>query len=364
MFPHRGSGVSRKETRANNRCEEEFLLVDASGAPVGLAQEAAGGEVQLELKEEMLETGTDPCLAIAELDAEVRRQRGLAGIAAEAAGARLAALATSPLPVTSSVTAAFRYRRIAAEYGLTAREQLTCGCHVHVQIGDGEEGVAVLDRIGRWLPVLLAMSANSTFWNGVDSGYASYRSQVWQRWPTSGPTGMFGTAAAYRQAVDALVATGSALDPKMVYFDARLSERYPTIEIRVADVCLRAEDAVLIAVLSRALVETAARDAAAGRPIATVRPEILRGAGWRAGRAGLRGPLVHPWRLTQAPAAEVVGALLDYVRPVLVEADEDGPVAAAWQRLLSRGSGAEEQRLWAVDGPAAVVEAAVLATRS
>jgi carboxylate-amine ligase len=342
--------------------EEEFLLVDDVGAPVGLAQEAAGGGVQLELKEEMLETGTDPCLTLGELDADVRKQRRVAAMAAASAGARLAALATSPLPVTSNVTAAFRYRRIAAEYGLTAREQLTCGCHVHVQVADDEEGVAVLDRIGPWLPVLLAMSANSPFWNGVDSGYASYRSQVWQRWPTAGPTGTFGSAAAYRQVIDDLVATGSALDRAMIYFDARLSERYPTLEIRVADVCLRAEDTVLIGALARALVETSAREAADGFPLPGVRPEVLRGAGWRAGRAGLRGPLVHPVRLRQVPAGEAVAALIDHVRPVLAETGEESTVSAAWQRLLNRGSGAEEQRFWAVDGVAAVVAGAVEAT--
>lgn len=342
--------------------EEEFLLVDETGAPVGLAQEAAGSGLQLELKEEMLETGTEPSLGIEQLDAEVRRQRLVAASAAQAAGARLAALATSPLPVTSSVTAAFRYRRIAAEYGLTAREQLTCGCHVHVQVADDEEGVAVLDRIGPYLPVLLAMSSNSPFWNGVDSGYASYRSQVWQRWPTAGPTGAFGSAAAYHQVVDSLIATGAALDPAMIYFDARLSQRYPTLEIRVADVCLRAEDTVLLAALARGLVETAAREAAEGVPAPVVRPEVLRGAGWRAGRAGLRGPLVHPERFTQVPAAEAVGALIEHVLPVLVEAGEDQAVAAAWQRLLTRGSGAEEQRIWAVDGVNAVVAKAVAAT--
>ncbi len=342
--------------------EEEFLLVDEGGSPVGLAQEAAGGGVQLELMEEMLETGTEPCLTLEELDSDVRHQRLIAAAAAEAAGARLAALATSPLPVTSSVTAAFRYRRIAAEYGLTAREQLTCGCHVHVQVADDEEGVAVLDRIGPWLPILLAMSSNSPFWNGVDSGYASYRSQVCQRWPTSGPTGTFGSAAVYHQVVDALVATGAALDRAMIYFDARLSERYPTLEIRVPDVCLRAEDTVLVGALARALVETAARGAADGVPLPAVRPEVLRGAGWRAGRAGLRGPLVHPELFTQVPAAEAVGALIDHVRPVLAEAGEESTVAAAWQRLLARGSGAEEQRFLAVDGVRAVVAGAVAAT--
>ena len=157
----------------------------------------------------------------------------------------------------------------------------------------------MLDRIGPWLPVLLAMSANSPFWNGVDSGYASYRSQVWQRWPTAGPTGTFGSAAAYRQVIDDLVATGAALDRAMIYFDARLSERYPTLEIRVADVCLRAEDTVLIGALARALVETSAREAADGVGVpdgaagGAARRRLAGGACRAEGSAGASAP-PHP----------------------------------------------------------------------
>lgn len=342
--------------------EEEFLLVDAAGAPVALAREVANGQVELELKEQMLETATEPCLTLEELTSEVSRQRGVAAAAAGAAGVWLAALATSPQPVTSNVSARFRYHRIASEYGLTAREQLTCGCHVHVQIADAQEGVAVLDRIGRWLPILLALSANSPFWQGEDSGYASYRSQVWQRWPTAGPTGHFGSAKAYRELVDGLVASGAALDRAMIYFDARLSERYPTVEVRVADVCLRAQDAVLIAVLTRALVETCAREATDGSPPPLVRPEILRAAGWKAGRAGLRGPLVHPVELGLVPAAHAVAALLSYLLPVLTEQGELDDVTVAWQHLLARGTGAEEQRSWAAEGLSKLVERAVAAT--
>lgn len=342
--------------------EEEFLLVAEDGSPVALAQAAVTGAVQLELKEQMLETGTEPCLQPPDLHREIRRKRRAAASVAEAAGARLAALATSPLPVTSSVTARFRYHRIAAEYGLTAKEQLTCGCHVHVRVADDDEGVAVLDRIGPWLPVLLAMSANSPYWQGEDSGYASYRSQVWQRWPTAGPTGPFGTGAHYREVVAGLVTSGAALDSAMIYFDARLSQQHPTLEIRIPDVCLRADDAVLLAILARALVETAARAAAGTAPPMQTRPELLRAATWRAGRAGLRGSLVDPLTRELAPAADVVTALLDHLRPVLAEQSETELVADAWQALLGRGTGAEEQRSWAADGLEQVVERAVLAT--
>jgi len=155
---------------------------------------------------------------------------------------------------------------MAELFGLTAHEQLTCGCHVHVGISDADEGVAVLDRVGPWLATLLALSANSPFWQGRDSEYASFRYQVWGRWPSSGPAGPFGTSRAYRETIEQMVDSGTLIDPGMVYFDARLSERYPTVEIRIADVCLRAEDAVLVAALARA-DRTAAPGRLAGQPV-------------------------------------------------------------------------------------------------
>ena len=173
----------------------------------------------------------------------------------------MAALATSPLPVVPELTPSPRYHAMNERFGLTTTEQLTCGCHVHVGVADDEEGVAVLDRIRIWLPVLLAISANSPFWQGRDTGYASFRSQAWTRFPTAGATEIFGSAAAYHARAEALVASEVLLDHAMIYFDARLSHKYPTVEIRVADVCLHAEDSVVVAGLARALVETAAREA-------------------------------------------------------------------------------------------------------
>ena len=152
------------------------------------------------------------------------------------AGVRAVALGTSPLPVTPETTPNPRYERMGRLYGLLQQEQLTCGCHVHVSVASDEEGVAVLDRIRVWLPVLVAMSTNSPFWQGRDTGYAGYRTQVWARWPSAGPVEVHGSPAAYRALVESLLATGAVLDQGMVYFDARLSASYPTIEVRVPDV--------------------------------------------------------------------------------------------------------------------------------
>ncbi|WP_136519666.1 carboxylate-amine ligase [Cellulomonas telluris] len=359
--------------------EEEYLLVGADGAPVGAAAAAVqayelrrgpadpqpqpGGGLETELKEQQLETGTHPCEDLGALTDEVRAGRARARDAAEAVGVRLAAVATSPVAASGSLSHSARYHRMAQEYALTAREQLTSGCHVHVAVADDEEGVAVLDRIGPWLPVLLGLSANSPYWRGEDSGYASFRSQVWNRWPTAGPTAPFGDAAGYRRVVEELLATGAALDHGMLYFDARLSHRYPTVEIRVADVCLRADDAVLVAALARGLVETAAREAADGVPPAVDRVERLRAATWRAGRSGLSGDLVAPPAFTPAPAREVVRALLDHVRPALDEAGDTGRVEELLDALWVRGTGAVQQRAWCrAGGLRAVVDGAVAAT--
>src|SRR6266516_315467 len=218
-----------------------------AGPVAGDAAQALDFELQRQV-----ETNTQPRRALEELAREVRRCRALAAEAAGRAGAQVAALATSPVPVEPEIVAKGRYLKMAEAFGLTAHEQLTCGCHVHVEISSAEEGIAALDRIGPWLAILLALSANSPFWQGRDSSYASFRYQVQGRWPSSGPTEVFGNARAYQETVRQMVRTRTLLDPAMVYFDARLSERYPTLEIRIADVCLHADDAVLIAALARA----------------------------------------------------------------------------------------------------------------
>jgi carboxylate-amine ligase len=233
---------------------------------------------------------------------------------------------------------------MAEAYGLTAHEQLTCGCHVHVGISSADEGVAVLDRIGPWLAPLLALSANSPFWQGQDSSYSSYRYQAWGRWPTSGPTGRFGSAEAYHRTLREMVQTGAILDTGMVYFDARLSEHYPTIEVRIADVCLRAEDAVLLAGLIRALVETEARAERAGQPAPPARVELLRLAGWRASRSGLDDTLISPVTGQPEPAPAVIRQLTDHVRDALADAGDEDTVADLLGAVLTRGNGAAFQR--------------------
>lgn len=329
--------------------EEEFLLVDPeTGVPQpsgqGMRSHRLGGRLSRELQLEQIEICTKTRSSLADLADDLRRARRIADTAARRNGARIAAVGTSPLPVIPSGTPNPRYDAIMDKAGLTAREQLTNGCHVHVSIASEEEGVGILDRIRIWLPVLTALSANSPFWDGQDTGYCSFRSQVWGRWPTTGPTEIFGTAAAYRRHVRSLLDTGVPLDEAMIYFDARLSSHHPTIEIRVADVCLHDSDAVLLAALTRALVETAAQQWQAGQPPEAVPADIVRLAGWRASRYGLEQDLLHPMTSKPCPARSVIEALIDHVQPALVEAGDDVMAKELLEELLSRGTGAQQQR--------------------
>jgi carboxylate-amine ligase len=228
-------------------------------------------------------------------------------------------------------------------FGETARNGSTCGTHVHVAIDSPEEGVAIIDRIVPWLPVLVAIGANSPFAGGRDTQYASWRSQAWTRWPSAGATEAFESLEGYREASRMLMMTGAAGDEGMLYFDARLSVQHPTVEIRVLDACTNHEDAVLAAALVRGLVVTASREWADARPLDRWRAETLRASHWRAARMGLGNTLVHPLERELHPARDVLGALVDHVREALEEAGDVDRVTEGVDRVL-RAGGATQQR--------------------
>ena len=143
-------------------------------------------------------------------------------------------------------------------YQIVARQQVICGCHVHVGIADRDLAVAVMNRVRPWLPALLALSANSPYWQGLDTGFASYRLQVWQRWPTSGMPPELADRQEYDELVDDSTTVDAIEDATFLYWYVRPSARYPTLEFRVCDVCLDVDDAVALAGLVRALAWTCA----------------------------------------------------------------------------------------------------------
>ena len=337
--------------------EEELLVVDPrTGRPVPLAADVLAADprdenagladrpVEGELMRQQVEVQTRPCATLAELSDEIAGERATVADLAAGQGVAVAPLATSPFDVDHVLTSKTRYRRLVERFGPIVAAQLVCGCHLHVVVSSRDEGVGVLDRIRPWLAPLLAISANSPYWRGQDTGYASYRSPVWSRWPSAGPTEEFGSAQAYDRAVQALVDSGGALDQAGTYFDVRLAVEHPTVEIRVADVCLDVDSAVLLGALARGLVEWAVAGWEARQPIPAVRTELLRAASWRAARFGLTADLLDPASLRPAPAADVVWRLVELVRPALVGYGDEAYVEKLVEQVLANGTGSQRQR--------------------
>ena len=234
-----------------------------------------------------------------------------------------------------------RFRDMAETFGQVARRGTTCGMHVHVAIDSPEEGVRCIDRITPWLPILLAVSTNSPYEEGRDTGYASWRTQLWSTWPSAGPTEPFGSHDGYRRACERMMASGAARDPGMLYFDARLSVEHPTLEVRVLDAVTDPEDVGLLTALVRALVETAANGWPEALPV--WRAEELRAARWRASRYGLADRLLDPVTHALRPAREAPSSLVDLVADRLEEAGDSERVARGVERVLG-ATGASRQR--------------------
>ena len=282
--------------------EEEFVLLDPStGATVLAGPELVrmlGGEpgVQQELMRFQVETGTRACTSLDDLGGELIRLRLLAAAAAASLGCRLVASGVAPYhtPGLAAVTGQPRYQELARRYAPVVADAGTCGCHVHVGVPSRDLGVQVLARLRPWLAPLLAVTANSPIADGHDTGWVSWRYMIQARWPTAVPPAAWPDAAAYDAAVRRLIGRGAALDERSVYFLARLSPRYPTVEVRVADVCLDAGTAVLLAGLTRALVATALAEARRGTPVAAPLARQVAAALAAAARRGLAGAGVEP----------------------------------------------------------------------
>ncbi|MFF1411490.1 glutamate--cysteine ligase [Streptomyces sp. NPDC058289] len=342
--------------------EEEYLLVDpGTGLPTprvedvrrtaGIGPLAERGEVQDELLQAQIEVATPVCSSLDEVGGHLLRLRHAVTSAAEANGCRIAATGAAPLrgSLPVPVTPTQRYLRMEGEARQLVDEHLICGMHVHVAIPDAGTGVAVLNRIRGWLPTLVAMSGNSPLWEGRDTGFASWRTIVFGRWPVSGPPPVFDGFTGYEQRLEALVVSGMIADRHQAYWQARLSDRYPTVEVRCLDVQLRPDDAVMLAGIVRALVTTAIAEEKAGAPLAAIDPELLQAANWHAARHGLNGTLVDPYGRPHS-SGDVLCSLLRHITPALEDAGDLREVSALVHRLLQEGTPADRQRRALAEG--------------
>jgi carboxylate-amine ligase len=327
--------------------EEEYLVADAVtrrplAAGAAIIGQLPGAEFHHAFAATQAEFATPACGDLTSLHRELDRGRTTLAQAARGHGALLVASGTPPLgrPGPPPVTAKQRYQNVAAVYGALAEDHGVCGMHVHVGVPDADQAIRASNHVRPWLPALLALSANSPFFDGRDTGHASWRTAIWSRWPVCGVPPRFHSAAAYDDLVARLVAADVITDPGMVYFYVRPSRHAPAVEVRVADVAATLEEALLQAALTRALVGTALVTTPGDGP-----PDVvLRIACARAAAAGLDGVCLDAVSGRPCTGWELVEGLVAHVRPALRDVGDLAFVEHCLSWLRKSGGGAARQR--------------------
>jgi carboxylate-amine ligase len=358
------------EVGATFGIEEEYHLVDPATLALRPTPELAaaalrkeiGPRIHAEIATTQIETVSGVCATLAELRAELVAARTDAAQAAARVGVAVLPASTHPFGGWQQqvITSAPRYEAMVERWAGLASQQDICGCHVHVGVPDVETAVIVMDRAAPYLALLLAMTGSSPFHDGVDTGYDSFRTIWWSRWPTTGIPEPLGSAEEFHRVVAGLVASGVIADGSHLYWDVRPSYHLPTVEFRLADVCTDLDDAVLHAALVRSLVRVlAARGPGSGghRP----RSEHLRAARWRAARHGIGGQLFDPRLGALVDARLAIRRLLAELEADLCERGEWAEVCDLVSRLFSRGTSAIRQRAtWLRTGDRREVAAGIL----
>lgn len=304
------------------------------------------GRHKRELQSAQLELATSVCTTVEHLRSDLIEGRVLLARAARRVDLQVLALGCGPRPHRDAAAKPRldRYRAIRERYADAIRGYDACGCHVHVGVPDLATAVAVVDHLRPWLPTLVALAANSPFRDGRYTGYASWRIVALSRFPGAGLPPWCGSAQEYTRQVSRLVDLGVLVDDRMTFWLARPSPRYPTVEVRVADTGRSADDAILQAVLTRALVRRAIRDLAAGREGSRIDVQVGAAAVWSAARYGLEGTGIDVIAETSVPARKLLASLLAAVADDLDELGDRGRADALVARILQAGTGAAQQR--------------------
>ncbi|WP_168770870.1 carboxylate-amine ligase [Glaciibacter flavus] len=329
--------------------EEEFMLLDPRTlAPVGRAAEVIEAVrvtvhapfVTSEFYASQLEYAS-PILSTSE---DASRELGSFRVALAEIATRLGVVAAGvglPFDVTDDarLTPGARYLDIADHFGAIVADHQLNGLHVHVGVPDREAAIRASNRLRPWLPALLALSGNSPFWHGRDTGFASWRCIHIRRWTTSGIPPYFRDADDYDARATRLLGVGGTTDIGTLNWAARPSAKYPTVEVRVFDAQLDATTSIPLALLTRGVIASPSDDDEPALP-----QELLDAALWHAARYGMSAGLVDPASGSMRPAAEVVRRLLQVAKPGLEAHGDHERVAAFVDRTIADGTGADRQR--------------------
>jgi carboxylate-amine ligase len=333
--------------------EEEFQTVDPVTRDLRshIHEEIiAKGKVQLqervkpEMHQSVVEVGTGICKNIKEAKLEVFEMRRHMVKLAYESGLRLAAAGTHPFADWHSqdIFPDDRYRTIVEDMQQVARANLIFGLHVHIGIDDKEATIHLMNAARYFLPHILALSVNSPFWMGRNTGLKSYRCKVFDKFPRTNIPDYFQSYGEYENFVNLLIKTNCIDNAKKIWWDLRPHPFFGTLEFRICDIPMRAEETIALAALMQAVVVKLYKLYAANMGFRLYRRVLIMENKWRASRYGLEGKLIDFGRQTELPARELIGELLDFVDDVVDELGSREEIQYI-QKILEMGPGAERQ---------------------
>jgi carboxylate-amine ligase len=293
----------------------------------------------------VVEVATHVAGSVAEAIEDARGLRATLRDAAAERGAVIASAGTHPFSrwEHQDVTDQERYRALMEEMRWVAEREVIFGLHVHVGLTSADEAIAVLNGLRAWLPELLALSANSPFWLGRDTGLASTRTKVFETFPRTGLPPAFSSFEEFELLVERAIKSGSFTDYTYIWWDARPHPKLGTLEVRIPDAQTRLESVAGIVALVQSLVATLADDFERGKKPEVQPPTLVAENKWRAARHGLNGQLIDLERDEERPAQEAVLTLVERAEQAAARLGCRDELAEV-ERLVQRGTGADEQR--------------------
>lgn len=332
--------------------EEEFQIIDPQTRDLksSISEILASGhtilgeQIKKEMFQSMVEVGTVICRDVEEARTEVIRLRQAVSQLADDVGGRLVASGTHPFAQWQrmDITHDERYLLLAEHLQEIARSIAVYGLHVHVGVSDRDRAVEIMNEARYFLPHILALSTNSPFWEGRDTGLKSYRSIIWGRMPRTGIPDVFSSADEYRRFVDTLLRTNSIDEPKKIWWDIRPHPKFNTLEFRTCDMQTRVEDTIAMAALFQAIVAKLAKLRSQNLGFRKYQRSLIMENRWRAIRYGVEGKLIDFGKTAEVPMRDLAVELLDFVDDV-VDGLGSRKALQRVHQILEEGSGADRQ---------------------
>jgi carboxylate-amine ligase len=300
--------------------------------------------VKAEMHQSVVEVGTSVCAHIKDAKTELKKLRREMIRLSRENGLRLASAATHPFADwrLQEVTADDRYMNIVQDMQLVARANLIFGLHVHVGIEDRETAIHMMNHARYFLPHLLALSANSPFWLGMDTGLKSYRCKVFDKFPRTNMPDFFPSWGEYENYVKLLIKTNSIDNAKKIWWDIRPHPFFNTIEFRVCDIPMRVDETIALAALIQATVVKLYKLHEANQGFRLYRKSLLMENKWRAARYGINGKLIDFGKQMEVPERDLIEEYLAFVDDVLDELDSREEVEYI-REIMINGTGADRQ---------------------